>query len=166
MTEGSSEAIPVEIDCDYVCNFHFNIIFLFLFRKLTMLKRWSKRLKGSSSNWESQNVNEGDSMNHSASVFENILFYLYALKSSQSMFDQFTAAVEEDIKIKLNLLESTRLNMELSSNQRTFVNVQIMMLKRYSNRVKSLQTFLIIQFQRSATNTSKMREIMEQLVIL
>ena len=104
-----------------------------------MLKRWSKRLKGSSSNWESQNVNEGDSMNHSASVFENILFYLYALKSSQSMFDQFTAAVEEDIKIKLNLLESTRLNMELSSNQKTFVNVQIMMLKCYSNRVKSFQ---------------------------
>ena len=78
-------------------------------------------------------------MNHSASVFEKILCYLNALKTSQSMFDQFTAAVEEDMKIKINLLESTRLNIELSSNQMTFANVQIMMLKCYSNRVKSFQ---------------------------
>ena len=55
------------------------------------------------------------------------------------MFDQFTAAVEKDIKNKVNFLESTRLIMELSSNQRTFVNVQIMMLKCFSNRVKSFQ---------------------------
>jgi hypothetical protein len=104
-----------------------------------MLKSWRKRLKGSNSQCEKQNVNKDDNMNHSASVFENICFYLNVLKSSQSMFDQFTAAVEEDIKIKVNLLESMRLNMDLSSNQRTFVNVQIMMLKCYSNRVKSFQ---------------------------
>ena len=131
-----------------------------------MLKSWRKRLKGSNSQFEKQNVNEGDNMNHSASVFENICFYLNALKSSQSMYDLFTAAVEEDIKIKVNLLESMRLNMDLSSNQRTLVNVQIMMLKCYSNRVRSFKKFLIIQFQRSAANTAKMREMMEQLVIL
>ena len=71
---------------------------------------------------------QDDNMDHSASVFENILFYLNALKSSQSLFIRFTAAVEEDIKVKVNLFESTRLNMDLSLNQRTFVNVQIMML--------------------------------------
>ena len=125
-----------------------------------MLKRWRKRLKGSSSKFQD------DNMDHSASVFENILFYLKALKSSQSLFDQFTAAVEEDIKIKVNLLESTRLNMDLSSNQRAFVNVQIMMLKCYSNRVKSFQNFLLIPFQRSARSIPKMREMMEQLIIL
>ena len=131
-----------------------------------MLKSGRKRLKGSNSQCEKQNVNKDDNMNHSASVFENICFYLNALKSSQSMYDLFTAAVEEDIKIKVNLLESMRLNMDLSSNQRTLVNVQIMMLKCYSNRVRSFKKFLIIQFQRSAANTAKMREMMEQLVIL
>ena len=55
------------------------------------------------------------------------------------MFDQFTAAVEEDINIKVNLLESMRLNIDLSSSQRSYLNVQIMMLKCYSNRVKSFQ---------------------------
>ena len=55
------------------------------------------------------------------------------------MYNLFTAAVEEDIKIKVNLLESMKLNMDLSSKQRTFVNVQIMMLKCYSNRVRSFQ---------------------------
>ena len=114
----------------------------------------------SNSQCEKQSVNEDDNMNHSASVFENICFYLNALKSSQSMFDQFTAAVQEDIQIKVNLLESTILNMDLSSNHRTFVNIQIMMLKCYSIRVKK------IQFERSAMNTAKMREMMEELAIL
>ena len=84
---------------------------LHVFRKLTMMDGWRKRLKGSNSQWEKQNVNKHDNMNHSASVFENILFYLNALKTSQSMFDQFTEAVEEDIKIKVNLFK-TDVNFE------------------------------------------------------
>ena len=73
-----------------------------------MLKNLRKRLKCSNSQCENQNENKDDNIIHSASVFENILVYLNALKASQSMVDQFTAAVEEDIKIKVNFLESTR----------------------------------------------------------
>jgi len=75
----------------------------------------------------------------SPSVFENILFYLNTLKTSQTMFDQFMAVVEEDLTIKIESLETIRLNVHLGSHRRTIVNVQIMMLKCYSSRVKSFE---------------------------
>jgi len=71
--------------------------------------------------------------------FKNILFHLNELKTSQDMFDQFLEVVEEDVKTKTKLLQLLRLNDQLSKNQNTYAAVQIFMLKRYSNRIKSFQ---------------------------
>ena len=47
--------------------------------------------------------------------------------------------VEEDVKKKTIVLQSLRLNNQLSTNQKTYASVQSFMLKHYSNRIQSFQ---------------------------
>ena len=80
-----------------------------------------------------------DDLRKTSSVLENIHFYLNSLKRSQTEFDQFKAVVEKDLIVKMKSLEATRFHIQTGSNKRVFVNVQIMMIKCYLNRVKSFQ---------------------------
>ena len=57
----------------------------------------------------------------------------------QALFDQFLQVVQEDVKTKTKILQLLKLHDKINTNQKTYVAVQIFMLKRYSNRLRSFQ---------------------------
>ena len=130
-----------------------------------MLKILSKQASSEKS-WSRKTLNLNEDESASQSAVENILFPLNALKKSQEMFDQFMEAVEEDVKKKTIVLKSLRVNDQLTTNQKTYASVQSFMLKRYSNRIKSLQRAYEKSLLIYVESNAKITEMIEKLVIL
>ena len=128
-----------------------------LSKEASSKKRWSRK---------TPYLNEDDSMSKPASSFENILFHLNTLKKSQEMFNKFVEVVEEDVKKKTTVLKSLRQNDQVSKNQKTYASVQSFMLKRYSNRIKSLQRAYEKSLLIYVESNAKITEMIEKLVIL